>query len=80
VKLYPLNGFWFCLGWSIAFLIPSLVLAVQLSTAYRYTIAANSVGHSDVVTATPGSSIKVIQVEDLDDGPPSDSMSSGEKF
>jgi len=45
--IYPINGFWFCLGWGLAFLIPSLVLAVQLATVYRYTRAANSVCHSD---------------------------------
>jgi len=43
------NGFWFCLGWCLAFLVPSLVLAVQLGTVYRYTQAANGVSHSDDV-------------------------------
>jgi hypothetical protein len=45
--IYPLNGFWFCLGWSITFLIPGLVLSVQLVSVYRYTAAVNAVGHDD---------------------------------
>ena len=29
------NGFWFCLGWCVAFFIPSIVVATVLASLYR---------------------------------------------
>ena len=33
--LYPLNGFWFSLGWCLFFLVPSIIIAFILADEYR---------------------------------------------
>ncbi|ESP03882.1 hypothetical protein LOTGIDRAFT_156479 [Lottia gigantea] len=35
VVLYPMNGFWFSMGWCLFFFIPSIIFAVKLSTLYH---------------------------------------------
>ena len=46
MKLYPVNSFWFSLGWCLAFLVPRLIMAVKLATVYRYEQAADGVGRA----------------------------------
>ena len=36
--LYALNGYWFALGWSLFFLLISIILSFKLSTMYRKTM------------------------------------------
>ena len=35
--LYPVNGYWFALGWSAFFLIIIVILSFKLTTLYRRT-------------------------------------------
>ncbi len=36
--LYAVNGYWFALGWSVFFLLISVILSFKLSTLYRKTL------------------------------------------
>ena len=43
--VYPINAFWFCLGWCVFFLVPSVIISYKLMTLYRYTLPYSK--HSD---------------------------------
>lgn len=45
--LYPVNGYWFGLGWCIFFLIPNLFLSVKLASAFKIGASASSIRHRD---------------------------------
>ena len=47
--LYPINGFWFSLGWCIFFLQVGIFFAVQLGTMLKYASSQNQVTHQDDV-------------------------------
>lgn len=41
-SLYPLSGFWYCLGWLLLFLLPSIILAFCLISEFRQTRSYNA--------------------------------------
>lgn len=45
--LYPVNGYWFGLGWCIFFLIPNIFLSVKLASAFKIGTSAISIRHRD---------------------------------
>lgn len=45
--LYSLNGFWYCLGWNMFFLIPNIFISVKLASAFKIGASVNTVKHQD---------------------------------
>lgn len=45
--LYSLNGYWYCLGWNMFFLIPNLFVSVKLASVFKLGTSVNTVKHQD---------------------------------
>ena len=46
--LYPVNGYWFSLGWSLFFLIIGVIMSFKLATLYRRTYRDRNAVYPDV--------------------------------
>ena len=46
--LYPVNGYWFSLGWSLFFLIIGVIISFKLATLYRRTYRDRNAVYPDV--------------------------------
>ena len=46
--LYPVNGYWFALGWSLFFLIVGVIMSFKLATMYRKTYRPKNAVYPDI--------------------------------